>query len=90
VGGAFSLDEGFGEANTQRETQDVGFPEGASRKRTTTFIVVCFPESLLSHSHTDVYNSKVNPATTTRRSNDESETVVTTATFNGDDDNVYR
>jgi len=88
VGGAFSLDEGFGEANTQRETQDVGFPEGASRKRTTTFIVVRFPESL--HSHTDVYNSKVNPATTTRRSNDESEMVATTATFNNDDNNVYR
>jgi len=88
VGGAFSLDEGFGEANTQRETQDVGFPEGVSRKWTMTFIMVCFPESL--HSHTDVYNSKVNPATMTRRSNDESETVATMATFNDDDDNVYR
>jgi hypothetical protein len=90
VGGAFSLGEVFGETNTQRETQDVEFPEGASRKRTTTFIVVRFPESLLSHSHTDVYNSKVNTATTTRRSNDESETVATTAKFNDDDYNIYR
>jgi hypothetical protein len=90
VGGAFSLDEGFGEANTQRETRMWNSRKVRPENEPLLSSWFVFPESLLSHSHTDVYNSKVNPATATRRSNDESETVETTAKFNDGDYNVYR
>jgi len=53
VGSAGSLDGGNGgergieEGDTRRETQVVGGPSGASRQRTTTFVVVHFLPSFL-------------------------------------------